>query len=433
MEARTLGPEVCVQPLNLTTVLDLAGDGLTALGDDAVLVSDPALIEQILVSDFRSFRKGRAAQRMAGMLGRGSLLLDGDDWKQRRRLVQPAFKKRQIEAIYDAVVERTVDHANRWIRVGRQDLRPALLSLFVELTVHNLFKASVDERMGELIDAWETIFAFLADRFVDKEVPLEVEDARQTIADTLWELIGEKRRTGDDGSLLAMLIAARHEDGGQLTDQELRDEVMTIFVGGYETSATALLFALGLLSRHPDVARRHRAEVGARCGDRRVQGADLPAMTLNRNIVSETMRLFPPSWLFTREATTDIVLRDTVLPAGTQVLISPWAVHHDRELWPNPEGFDPDRFDQPVTPMSFIPFGGGPRKCLGSHYATAELQVMLATLVRVARFELAPGVGLVPEARLGLMPASPIVMDVRVEPTRSLGLPSDFAGADRVV
>jgi len=412
-----------MQPLDLDRVIELAGDGLTCLGDgEAWLVSDPELIQTLLVSKATHLRKGRAAQRMAGVLGRGSLLLDGAEWRDRRRLVQPAFKRNQIAAIHSTVVERTRIHAQRWIRRGRQDLRPALLSLFVELTVANLFKTDVTGQVAELIDAWEALFGFLSDRFVDKEMPPEIVEARQTIDTVLWRLIREKRAAGDDGSLLSLLIAARDAEGGQLSDQELRDEVMTVFVGGYETSATALLFTLALLSRHPDIARRHRAEVGALCGDRPVTGGDLGALQLNRNILRESMRLFPPSWLFTREVVEPVQLREHVIPPGTQLLISPWAVHHSGRLWPNPEGFDPDRFDASVAPMTWIPFGGGPRKCLGSHYALAELQVMLATLVRVARFELAPGTVLVPEARLGLMPARPIVLDVRAETTPSAAL-----------
>ena len=392
--------------LDLHTLLTLTGDGLTDLGERTWLVSDPALIRQILVLDPRRVRKGRAAQRMVPVLGRGSLLLDGEAWKQRRRLVQPAFKKAEIARIFDDVVRKTKDHVSTW--PDRLDLRPALLSLFVDLTVHNLFRAEVQGRVAELLHAWETLFAFLSDRFVDKEPTPEVRAALATIDSALDDLIAEKRRTGDDGSLLARLIAATDAQGATLSDQELRDEVKTVFVGGYETSTTALMFALGLLSRHPDVRRRHRAELDAVLGDRDVTGADLPSLPLNKNILLETLRLFPPSWLFTRELTEPLVLRDRSLQAGTQLLISPWAVHHDPRLWPNPEGFDPDRFETPPAPMTWIPFGGGPRMCLGAHYAQLEMQVMLPTIVRAARIDLAPGVVLVPEARLGLMPARPV-------------------------
>lgn len=399
-----------MQPLNLASILQLAGDGFTRLADDVFLVSDPVVIEEILVRKPGLFHKGRTAQRMVEILGRASLLLEGDAWRQRRRLVQPAFRREHIDAIQRTVVERTEAHIATWS--GTFDLREPLLTLFMDLTVANLFKLDVTGRMQELVTAWRLLFAHMSNRFADQDMPPEVSAARDTIDEVLWSLIRERRAKGHDGSLLSMLIEARDEDGTGLSDQELRDEVMTLFVGGYETSATAMLFALGLLSRHPDVARRHLAEVTAQCGDRPVTAADLAGMPLNRHIIEETMRLFPPSWLFTRELVQDATIAGQAVAAGTQFLISPWAVHHDASIWPNPEGFDPDRFEVTPRKMTWIPFGGGPRKCLGSHYALIELQVILTTLVRKVRLELEPGVVIAPEARLGLWPREPLRMRV---------------------
>lgn len=403
-------------PLDTITELSKQYGGIVRLDSDAVLITSAEIAEEILVKKPGSFRKGRAAQRMAEVFGRGTLLLEGDAWRQRRRLVQPAFSRERIEALGGPVYERTVAHMAAWPR--SVDLREVLLPLFMDLTVRNLFKQDVTGRMRTLVDGWKVLFNHLSNRFGEQSTSPQVDEARRTVDEIVWDLIAARREQGDDGSLLARLVAARDEDGSAMTDQELRDEVMTLFVGGYETSTTAAMFALGLLAQHSDIAAAHVAEVDSVCKGQMPEFSHLAELSLNRQILEETMRLFPPSWLFTREAIEDETIGGHRINAGSQLLVSPWGIHRSEVYWAEPERFDPTRFTPNAVRLrhrlAWIPFGGGPRKCLGSHYAMVELQLVLATVVQRLRIALDTQEPIEAAAAIGLRPSEPLHARVSV-------------------
>jgi cytochrome P450 len=411
------GPKepVALQHDTLATLLALAREhgGIVTVAPGVYLISDPDTIEQILVERPSKFHKGRTAQRMVAFFGRGSLLLEGEAWRKRRRLVQPGFSRARLEAMGPMVVAVTEKHISSWS--AELDVHRAFVAMLMDLTVRNLFNQEVDQEMHDLLGAWELIYAHMSRRFEDIEPPPAVLDARRRVDEILWKLIARRRSQGDDGSLLGHMIAARDDDGSMLSDEELRDEVMTLFVGGYETSATALTFTTAFLAKHPEIAQRHLDEVRARLGDRAVDFPDLAAMPYNGWVLQESMRLAPPSWMFTRELIEADTFGGYEFAQGSQFLISPWIVHHDPRWWPEPERFEPARFEPALAAtrprMAWIPFGGGPRKCMGSNLALIQMQLILATLVRRVKLTLVAD-ELIPVARLGLGSTQPAIVTV---------------------
>ncbi|HEY1812429.1 MAG TPA: cytochrome P450 [Kofleriaceae bacterium] len=391
---------------------------------DVFLLTDPAAIRHVLSENHKNYRKGAGARQLGPILGTGSLLLEGEEWRRRRRLIQPAFHKQHVASLGNAFVDETDAMLERWrSQTGSIDARTEMLGLTMRLTLRNMFRAT-PSTLEPLIAAWNTLYDELSasrrriarlPKWVPTKERARVQGALATIDRVLAELIAERQRT-DDGSLLAMLIRARGENNEpSLTAKELRDEVMTIFVGGYETSSNALAFTVALLAAHPEVAARYRAEVDRAIAGRTPTAPDLDQLPLGRAILQEALRMFPPSWMITREAIADDVVAGFRVAAGSQLLISSYGVHHAPDLWPDPRKFDPDRFLSEAQPQkfSFLPFGGGPRVCLGEQYAMTEMQLALARIVQSV--ELRPvGSGRVEaEAHIGLRPRTPL----RVVPT----------------
>jgi cytochrome P450 len=277
------------------------------------------------------------------------------------------------------------------------------------LTLKNLF-GSDETTLHDLVHAWQTIYDSLGRRTWGKNRALEAALAKvHTILDARIRAC-----TRDDGTVLSMLVQARDE-AGALTDAELRDEVMTLFVGGYETSSNALAFSLAHIAAYPMVAERQYSEIASALGDRAPGVADLPALGYTRAILEETLRLFPPSWMITREARGDDVVGGYPIRRGAQLLISAYAVHRAPELWSEPGRFDPDRFvDAPERPrFSYFPFGGGPRICLGDQYALTEMQLVLARITQKLALSLAPSTRIEAHAQIGLRPRRPLLLVAR--------------------
>lgn len=394
---------------------------LGALGARRVfLVTDPAAVRHVLVENHRNYKKGLASQRLRPVLGDGSLLLEGDVWRRRRRLVQPAFHKQKVAAVMSSFVTAADAMVDRWMRRTRSgeviDARDEALQLTMELTLRNMFGAEPAE-LRPLVDAWQDIYEELT-RNRMRVLPLPslrrrhvVRDAMKVVRGVLDEQIRKKRRHGGD-DLLSMLLTARDEEtgGSKLSEAELRDEVMTIFVGGYETSSNALAFALALLAKHQDTAATHRNQIDAVLGTRAPDSTDLKELPYNRAVLEETLRLFPPSWMVTREAVRDDRVSNYVVRAGDQLLISAYGVHRAEDLWDAPDAFRPERFlaagDR--SRCTFFPFGAGPRVCLGEQYAMTELQVVLARVVQRVSLTLAENCRIAARAHVGLRPAEPL-------------------------
>jgi cytochrome P450 len=388
------------------------------------LVTEPTAVRRVLLDNHTNYKKGLAAQRLRPILGQGSLLLEGDEWRRRRRLVQPALHKQKIAAYVGAFVEHTDAMLDRWraAEAASLDAREEMLKLTMGLTLRNMFCADAVE-LRPLIDAWHVLYDELSrarmrvlprPSFWDRRRRQEIAGAVATMHRVLEALIRE-RRSLDDGSVLAMLLAARDaERGTPLSEAELRDELMTIFVGGYENSSNALAFTLALLAAHPEVAARQREEVELHLGGRTPAVTDLTALRYTRAVLEEAMRLYPPSWMITREALDDDVVAGFRVRRGSQLLISGYGLHRAPELWTEPEKFRPERFlpDAPEAVQrdrfAYIPFGGGPRVCLGEQYALVEMTCVLARLAQKVTVRLAAGTRIAGHGNVGLRPRYPL-------------------------
>jgi cytochrome P450 len=419
-------------PLERIRALRARHGGFVRLGPlgphDVYLVTDPAAVRHVLADHHTGYKKGKAAQRLRPVLGQGSLLLEGEPWRRRRRLVQPAFHKQKAAALADSFVEGADAMLARWQPGATIDARDEMLALTMALTLKNMFRSDA-AALRPLVDAWQYIYDDLTRRRRQLiTLPAWVPDRRRdrasaamaTVHRVLGELIRACQAKDDDGSVLAMLVRARDEGDGRLGEAELRDEVMTVFVGGYETSSNGLAFAIASLAAHPEVAARQREEIDRVLGDRAPTGADLAALPYNRAVLQESLRLYPPSWLITREALADDVVAGYPVARGAQLLISIYGVHHAPDVWPDPERFLPDRFlddDAGRDRFAYLPFGGGPRLCMGDQYAMTEMQLVLARLAQKVTLALAPGVRIEPEAHVGLRPRHPLRVIVRPRQT----------------
>jgi cytochrome P450 len=417
-------------PLHRLPALRARYGGLVRLGPiggaPLYLVADPELVKHVLIDNQKNYKKGRAAQRMRPILGDGLLLLEGEPWRRHRRLVQPSFHKKKVAdlgAAFVAAADGAIERIGPRIARGEAfDAREEMIELAMGLTIRNLFKTEPGELRG-LIDAWGDLYTELSARrfsLLDRFRPsarrarARLETALRTVHGALDAIVRDRRANPrDDGSLVAMLLASQDEEtGATLADRELRDELMTLFVGGYETTSNALGFSLALLAKHPDIAARHRAELDRVLGRSTPGMEHLAQLPLNRAIIDEAMRLFPPSWVITREALGPDVVGGYDIEANAQLLLSCYVIHHDPNVWPDPDRFDPDRFlsESAKTRHRFahFPFGGGPRLCVGDQYALTEAQLIVARFAQMLDLRVVPGSEIAAQAGVGLRPLHPL-------------------------
>ena len=401
-------------PLARVLALRARHGGFMRLGPlgrrDMYLVTDPAAARHVLLDNYKNYRKGLNARRLRPILGTGSLLLEGEAWRRRRRLAQPAFHRQKIAGLATSFVDATDQMIERWGAHATIDARDEMLRLTMGLTLKNLFGSDAST-LRELVEAWQTIYTSLGTRRLPWQRDDRVEAALATVRSILGARINASKP--DDGTVLSMLVQARDEHGA-LTETELRDEVLTLFIGGYETSSNALAFSLAHIASYPAHADRQYAEI-ARLEGRAPTVEDLPALPYTRAILEETLRLYPPSWMITREAIADDVVAGYAIRRGAQLLISSYGVHHAPELWPDPERFRPERFvDAAERPrFTYFPFGGGPRICLGDQYALTEMQLVLARISQKLQLALSPGTQIAAHAQIGLRPRQPLRLVAR--------------------
>jgi cytochrome P450 len=369
-----------------------------------VLVSDPALVEDLLVRHQDHTTKDHLTRRLSEVLGDGLLTSEGDHWRTQRRRIAPSFQPRHVAGYGEVMVRSTLE---RLPAPGELDIHALASSLALDIVIRTLFGAEPGgeaERVGvalatlmeafdkELRTVWRVIPAW-----VPGPHRAEVARAVAEIDALLHALVTRARRSDEGETLLARLLQARDQDGRGMTDQELRDELVTLFLAGHETTAIAISSALWLLAEHPEHQDRLRAEVDALGRD--PTAADVGGLRFTDAVLRETMRLHPPAWGMGREVVRGFELGGYRLEPGTEVTVFPWGMHRDPALWVGPERFRPDRWLNGETTslprFAYFPFGGGPRICVGNHFAMLEGVLVLATLVRHRLWE--PSPGFVPE------------------------------------
>ncbi|HEX7241231.1 MAG TPA: cytochrome P450 [Longimicrobiaceae bacterium] len=371
------------------------------------LVSHPELVREVLVARHRSFVKSYALQRARVLLGEGLLTSEEPLHLRQRRLAQPAFHRERIAAYAAAMTAHAERTADRWRDGAEVDVAREMMRLTLEIAGKTLFGADVGGEADEISAALDGAMALyrrltnplgpLLDR-LPTPATLRMRRARARLDATIYRMIAERRRDGGDrGDLLSMLLLAQDDegDGGGMTDLQLRDEALTAFLAGHETTGNALAWTWHLLGHHPEAEAALHAELDAVLGGRLPTVDDLPALPRTRAVLAESMRLFPPAYALGREPREDVELGGFRAPRGSIVLMSQWVVHRDPRWWDDPLRFDPGRWtpeaEAALPRFAYFPFGGGPRKCIGEGFAWTEGILVLATLARRWRARPVPG------------------------------------------
>jgi cytochrome P450 len=377
------------------------------------LLNDPALIEELLVARTAAFIKSRGVQRLERLLGKGLLTSNGAFHLRQRRLVQPAFHRERIAAYATAMVARADRFAATLTPGQTVAIDEAMYRLTLGIAADTLFGADVDADAGTIGFALDEAMAGfpaalspigeLLDHLPMVPIVRRFRAARADLDRIVYGLIDMKRaelaagRPGDD--VLSMLLAAREGDDTMTTEQ-IRDEAMTIFLAGHETTANTLAWAWWLLAQHPAVAADLERELDAVLGDRLPTAADVPALRLTHDVVAETMRLYPPAWVVGRQAAAEAQIGDWTVPRDGIVIACQLVMHRNPRFWREPDAFRPERWSNGETAdlpkFAYFPFGGGNRVCIGESFAWTETVLVLATIARRWRFAPAPGLTDVP-------------------------------------
>ena len=392
----------------LREMTDAHGDvvELRMLGRPWILLNHPDDIEQVLVREHAKLARDDYADILKRALGEGLLTSDGALWKKQRRLAARAFTPKRIRGYGDRMVDVTAQSVARWRDGDAIDLHAEMSRVTMEVVADALFGVGVGPSDVDTVrGSMEEINAFFANSpeallRLPPSVPTprnrRMNAAIAAIDALLFRIIEERRRDPEErDDLLGALLAARDDDGSAMDDAQLRDECVTLFLAGHETTALALAHTFFLLSRHPAVARRMQAEIDGVLGERLPRSDDAKALPYTRQVLEEAMRLYPPAWITGRAVAEPFELRGRTLPAGAQLVVSQWIVHRDPRWFEDPEGFDPDRFaperakDRPR--FAYFPFGGGPRVCIGNHFAMLEAILLTATIAQRFRLDLLPG------------------------------------------
>ena len=369
-------------------------------------ISHPELVRDVLVVNAQKFVKGRALQRAKVLLGEGLLTSEGRYHLRQRRMIQPAFHKDRIADYSRAMVEHAQRMSGCWTDGAVLDIDKEMMQLTLRIVASTLFSASVDDDADDVGKAMTTVtelFNFLLLPFSEwlQKLPIphtrRFNKARETFNSIIFRMIDERRRSGEDkGDLLSMLLSARDEDDSSLmTDEQVRDEALTLFLAGHETTANALTWTWLLLSQNPESESKLHAELDSVLGERLPTLDDMPNLKYTEFVLAESMRLFPPAWTVGRLAVEDHELGGYRIPKGSLVLASQFVVHHDPRFWERPEDFIPERWEtQSVKEAGqrfiYFPFGAGVRRCIGESFAWTEGILLLATLARRWKLKLEP-------------------------------------------
>jgi cytochrome P450 len=373
---------------------------------EVFFLNHPDYVRDVLVTHHQNFIKGRALQRAKRLLGLGLLTSEGEFHRRQRRLAQPAFHRQRIDGYGRVMIECAARASARWTDGSSLDISREMMRLTLAIVGKTLFDADVEDEaqeIGQALTDVMNLFDVLLlpfSEYLDK-LPLpqtrRFQRARDRLDATIYRMIEERRRRPQDrGDLLSMLLLAQDEEGetGQMTDEQVRDEALTIFLAGHETTSNALTWTWYLLSQHPEVETRLHEEIDAVLGSRLPGVDDVPRLRYTEMVLAESMRLYPPAWAIGRLAINDYEVGGYRVPAGSLVLLSQYVMHRDSRYYPDPTRFDPERW----TPLAresrpqyaYFPFGGGTRRCIGEGFAWMEGILLIATLARHWRLRLVP-------------------------------------------
>jgi len=382
-------------------------------------INHPDYIKHVLVDHHRRYIKGRGLQATRPLIGNGLLTSEGEFHMRQRRMIQPSFHRRRVASYAETITQYTQDLLDSWDHLQTCDLHQEMMHLTMRIVARCLFDVDVHREASELGAALEGVFANFS--LIDvsplgillSKLPLPRYRRRlhygAMLDKAIYGYINERRAQSDLSSrsdLLSMLIESLDVEGNGegMTDTQVRDEVMTLFLAGHETTANALSWTFYLLMQHPEVAAKLVDEVQATLHERPPTMDDLASLPYTHNVFAEAMRLYPPAWVIGRTAVENDLIDGYHVPVGSTVLMSQWVMHRDMRYWDDPDDFRPERFEsENERPRyAYFPFGGGPRLCIGESFAWMEGQLLLASIMQRFDFQLAPEANVEPEPLITL-------------------------------
>lgn len=400
----------------------------------AYLISHPEGARHVLQENHRNYSKSGQGSRMLGLvLGRGLLTSDGDFWLRQRRIAQPAFHRDRIRGYFDVIrreSERTAQTLSSLPANTERDITDDLMAMTLEIIADCALGVHMTGEVKVVSEAMDFLTRDIDQRIDELTGPLVQLPTKRNAAffahlraldEVVYRIIRERRRGESRDDLLGMLLHARDEDTGeQMSDEQLRDEVITMLLAGHETTSNLLAWTLHLLTTHPEEFAKVQAEVNRVLRDGPVDMESLHKLEATGRALQEALRLYPPAWIIERWADGPDVIGGYPIPADSLVLVSMWNLHRRADFWPEPLAFNPDRFREPLRHrFAFLPFGAGPRLCIGREFALMEARVALACLLRTVNFEAVAGQVVAPEPQVTLRPRNGLRMRVGPRKTAS--------------
>jgi cytochrome P450 len=431
-------PQVLMNPLETLANAAREYGGVVYLGSyrpgrRVILISRPGPLKHMLLERSHIYERGLGTPRLVPFLGYGLVTLEGESWLQRRRLLQPVFHNTYVARFASAMANKTAAMVEKWQATGARgetlDTMTEVSKLTRDILIKTIFGMDMEIDNSEALALAQSLkIAMTYTSFLPFKNPFPLwaptprnrafRQAIETLDRIVYRIIAERRQNLDGQSdLVALLLKARDADtGAGLDDRQLRDEVMTFFFAGSESTATTLAWTWYLLALHPEVERRVHAEVDEVLGGRLPTVDDLPRLTYTRRALMESMRLFPAGWLFSRglRAGEKDEIDGHVITDKALLLYSPYVTHRLPELWENPEAFDPERFTPERVAkrprFAYIPFGEGPRQCIGNNLSLMETHLILAIVAQRFSLRLAPGTRVEPRPIVALCPRNGMPM-----------------------
>jgi cytochrome P450 len=376
---------------------------------EAIVTTSPAVIQHVLKTNSENYHKSEIqTKRMGHFLGKGLLTTHGEAWRTQRRLIQRGFERKQLEVLSSIMQDSLADSLRDFdsqARIGPVDIYPHLMKITFEMVGKSLFGARLKEddidRISQTISTVQefmvrqTIQPYLNPWFAVSGELRRHEEMRVGADSILLDYIRRRRQEAPGHDLLQILMDARYSDGEGMSDELVLSESMQLLVAGHETSSNALSWLLYLLSSRPDCLERLKQEFDSVLGGAPLSYSDVPKLEFAAQVIQEGLRLYPPFWMVDRMALSDDSVGDLAISAGSTVVVFIYGAHHSPQYWENPESFDPQRFSKTNeklhTPFSWLPFGAGPRGCIGGNYAMLQILMILSVLLRKYDLRLEPG------------------------------------------
>jgi cytochrome P450 len=409
------------------------------------LLNSPETLKHVLVSNWRNYRKSDFYDKLRPMFGHSIVTAEGDYWRRQRQLMKPAFHRTSMQRIGQVMRTATASKIAAWRdRPAGQtfNMSTEMTELSLAIVMESLFTADAKGRTDAIADAVDTMIEVCERRvwafpdFHDRPVSpfyWRQRRARAALDEIVFDIVEHRIRTGDAGSdLLGMLLGAKDPETGEaMTHLQLRDEITTLIVNGHESTANAAVWVFYVLAQYPEIEAKVRDEIDRVCGSATPTDEDLRKLSYQHMVIEEVMRLYPPAWTVSRTAIEDDVIDGYEIPAGTNMMVSPFVIHRNPRYWPDPERLDPMRFSpeqQENRPkFAYIPFAGGPRNCIGAGFAMMELQIIVTMLLQAFRTKMAPQPPVERETIISLRPKGGI--QFVAEPADCADNPKFFAAA----